>query len=279
MATPSLSKHVLAGTLGELNVDVRTGDRRNPRPAVLIVHGFKGFKDWGMFPSLAERLARAGFSAISFNLSGSGVDDAGDFVRTEEFAHNTYSAELEDLGRMMTAMAQGGALDLPPPTSIGLLGHSRGGGVAILHAASNPGIDALVTWAAIGTVDRWSEGAMDAWRRRGFLNIQNTRTGQVIPLSTDVLDDMDRNRASVLNIPAAAAKVRAPWLIIHGAEDETVDRADAEALAERATGEHKLLLIPEAGHTFGAVHPMGEVTPQLDRAITESVGWFARHLT
>lgn len=279
MATPSLTRHLLPGVLGELNIDVRTGDRKNPRPAVLIVHGFKGFKDWGMFPLLAERIARAGFSAVSFNMSGSGVDDGGNFTRTGEFGRNTYSAELEDLGRMTAALTTGRALDLPAPTAVGLLGHSRGGGVAVLHAASNPGIDALVTWAAIGTVDRWSDGAKDAWRRRGFLNIQNSRTGQTIPLSTDVLDDIDRNGTTILDIEAAATRIRAPWLIVHGADDETVDVADSEGLAAAATNEHRLVTIPGAGHTFGATHPLKAVTPELDQAITESVAWFSRHLT
>jgi hypothetical protein len=29
-----------------------------------VLHGFKGFKDWGMFPPFADRLARAGFTAV-----------------------------------------------------------------------------------------------------------------------------------------------------------------------------------------------------------------------
>ena len=97
MATPTLTTHDLAGALGEILVDVRAAGRDMPRPAVVVVHGFKGFKDWGMFPPLAERLARAGFVAVSFNLSGGGVDEAGDFVFPERFGHNTFSAEIEDL--------------------------------------------------------------------------------------------------------------------------------------------------------------------------------------
>ena len=46
-----------------------------PGPAVVVLHGFKGFKDWGMFPVFSERLARAGVTAVTPNLSGSGVDD------------------------------------------------------------------------------------------------------------------------------------------------------------------------------------------------------------
>jgi predicted alpha/beta-fold hydrolase len=80
MATPTRTKHVLNGALGEILVDVSAAGRDSPRPAIVVVHGFKGFKDWGMFPPLAERLARAGFATITFNVSGSGVDDAGEFL-------------------------------------------------------------------------------------------------------------------------------------------------------------------------------------------------------
>ena len=45
MATPTLTKHVLDGSLGEILIDVRAAGRESPRPAIVVVHGFKGFKD------------------------------------------------------------------------------------------------------------------------------------------------------------------------------------------------------------------------------------------
>ena len=122
MATPTLTKHTLPGTLGEILIDVRAGGRDSSRPAVVVVPGFKGFKDWGMFPPFAERLARAGLSTVTVNLSGSGVDDRGEFTLVERFGHNTYSAELDDLLRVVDALAAGG-LGVAPPTSIGVVGH------------------------------------------------------------------------------------------------------------------------------------------------------------
>ena len=59
MATPTLSHHHLPGALGEILVDVRAGSRDRPQPAVLLIHGFKGFKDYAFLPILAEQLARA----------------------------------------------------------------------------------------------------------------------------------------------------------------------------------------------------------------------------
>ena len=123
MATPTLSRHTIPGVLGPILLDLRTSDRREPRPAVLIVHGFKGFKDWGMFPSLAERIARAGFTAVSFNLSGSGVDQEGNFTFAERFGHNSYSAELEDIHRVLEALADG-TLGLAPTTNFGIVGRT-----------------------------------------------------------------------------------------------------------------------------------------------------------
>lgn len=142
MATPSLTRHRLPGYLGDILIDVRTGDRMRPRPAVLVLHGFKGFKDWGMFPPLSERLAKAGFTVVSFNLSGSGVDDAGEFSLPDQFARATYSGDLGDIAQVVEAVASG-ALDVAAPTSIGLLGHSRGGGLGVLAAAAQPRIGAL----------------------------------------------------------------------------------------------------------------------------------------
>ena len=280
MATPSLTKHTLPGTVGDILIDVRAAGRGSPRPAVVIVHGFKGFKDWGMFPPLAERLAQAGFSAVSFNVSGSGVDESGEFVWPERFGRNTFSAELGDLAGVTDALANG-ALGTTAPTSIGLIGHSRGGGMALLQAARDPRVRALVTWAGISTVDRWTSAEEVAgWRERGRLDVVNTRTGQVLPLYPDVLDDVAANKEGPLDIQRSAALLERPWLLIHGTGDTSVSVTEADRLARaaRPPGFRKILR-EGAGHTFGAVHPWKGSTPELDTAISETVGWFSRHLS
>jgi dienelactone hydrolase len=274
MATPTLSTHTLPGALGPLLLDVLTGDRDLPRPAVVVVHGFKGFKDWGMFPALAQRLARAGFTAVTFNLSGSGVDERGDFAFPDRFAHNTYSAEQHDLQVVLTALSRG-ELGLAATAQFGLVGHSRGGGTAVLSAADDPRVRALVTWAGISTAHRWP-GRAEQWRRDGRLDIVNARTGQVLPLYPDVLDDVERNSAA-LDIPDAAGRIRIPWLIVHGTADEAVSAEEARVLSAHAP-EARLLLLDGAGHTFGAVHPFAGVTPDLAQAIDETVKWMGRHL-
>src|SRR5690349_24492678 len=114
MATPTLTEHTLPGTLGEILVTVRAGGRESPRPAVVLLHGFKGFRSWGFFPTLADRLAKAGFTVVSYNASGSGVDAMGEIVHPDRFGHNTYSAELADLRTVLNALADG-TLGVAPP--------------------------------------------------------------------------------------------------------------------------------------------------------------------
>jgi dienelactone hydrolase len=281
MATPTLSSNRLPGTLGEILIDVRAAGRDSARPAIVVVHGWKGFKDWGMFPPLADRLARAGFATVTFNLSGSGVDDSGEFVWPERFEHDTFTAELRDLGSVVDALARG-ELGVAPPSSIGLVGHSRGGGVAVLHSARDSRVRALVTWAAISSVERWSPHAVLEWRQRGAMEVANVRTGQRFQLTTDILDDVEHNATGSLDILGAAARVAAPWLIVHGTEDESVSPKEADALrAASPQGTTRLLAVEGAGHTFGAGHPWDAKvhdTPALHRVFDMTLAWFAAHL-
>jgi uncharacterized protein len=276
MATPTLTKHTIPGSLGEILVDVRAGGRASARPAVLVLHGFKGFKDWGMFPPFSQRLAQAGFSVVTPNLSGSGVDDTGEFSDPERFGHNTFSAELEDVGLIVDSLFAG-RLGVATPSSLGLVGHSRGGGIAILYAARDSRVEALVTWAAISTVARWPASQQSSWRTAGHTEISNARTGQVLPLYTDVLDDIEQN-ASRLDIQTAARRVRVPWLIVHGTDDESVQFAEAERLKKAALPGASLLPVEGAGHTFGAAHPWTGTTPALDATFDATLGWLTAHL-
>jgi len=279
MATPTISKSMVPGLLGDLLIDVRAAERRTPAPAVIVLPGFKGFKDWGMFPPFAERLARAGFTAVSLNVSGSGVDDRGEFVWPDRFGHNTFTAEQTDLDRVLAALDRGD-LGVPRPTTVGLVGHSRGGGMAILFAARTPRIGALVTWAAISHVRRWSPEQRRTWRAAGRLDVTNARTGQVLPMYPEVLDDIEANAEASLDIGAAAGRLSVPWLLVHGAQDEAVPVLEADALAARVNPAVPFeRLTVESGHTFGAVHPFAGMTPPLERVFDASVTFLGRFLT
>ncbi|HEY7686547.1 MAG TPA: alpha/beta fold hydrolase [Gemmatimonadales bacterium] len=275
MASPIKTTFRLTGADGgPLRGDVRTAGRY--RPAVVICHGFKGFKDWGYFPVTADRLARAGCAAVSFNFSGAGVGEDGEtFAEPERFGRSTYSRQLVDLDIILQALGSG-ALGLEP-SAVGLLGHSMGGGVAILRAARDRTIQALVTWASVARFGRlWRDDQIADWRRTGRLDVVNQRTGDVLPLYPDILDDLEQNRAS-LDVLRAARDVRVPWLIAHGSADETVPVSDARELSAGAPGAAPLIL-DRAGHTFGIKHPWSGSTEAFDRLLEATLDWFSRHL-
>ncbi len=281
MATVKKYSFELAGADGgPLRGDVRTAARGAGRPAVVICHGFKGFKDWGFFPHLAERIARAGMTTASFNFSGSGVGPDGEsFSEPERFADNTYSRELRDVEIVVGAAAGGSLLDdLSVPTKFGLFGHSRGGAAALIHASENSAVNSLVTWSTFASVERWSADVIEQWRTEGKLDIVNARTGDVLPIGTGILEDMEQN-SERLNLIAAAGKLRIPWLIVHGEEDVTVSVEDAESLHKAANNKMtELVILGGAGHTFGAQHPWVGMTPALSRAMDATVARFAKDL-
>jgi uncharacterized protein len=80
-----------------------------------------------------------------------------------------------------------------------------------------------------------------------------------------------------LDVLAAAAALRAPWLIVQGGEDETVPVEEGRRLAGQAGGEHELLVIPGAGHNFGSRHPFAGPTPQLIQGLNATQRWFRAH--
>ncbi|MGD8319129.1 MAG: alpha/beta fold hydrolase, partial [Gemmatimonadota bacterium] len=227
--------------------DVHLPDGAEPRAVVVVVHGFKGFKDWGFFPWLARRLVEAGYAVVRFNFSRNGIgDDPERFTELDAFGANTLSLEQGELRSVVTGTL-GGELLPWRPAQVALVGHSRGGAQAVLAAAAEPRVTALVTWSAVSHFDRWTTETKERWRQEGRIWVLNQRTGQQMPLGVDLLEDFETNRRA-LDVVAAASRVRAPWLIVHGSEDLTVWPGEAQTLA-RANPEARLHLVQGAGHT------------------------------
>ena len=229
------------------------------RALVVIAHGFKGFKDWGFFPWLAEQLCER-FVVCRFNMSRSGIgENPESFDRLDLFAGDTYSTQVADLVQVTRHMQQT-FRDLPTF----LLGHSRGGGVALLAAREIERLSGVITWSAIAHADRWDDDAKAQWRREGFMDVVNARTGQTMRMTPAILDDYEANRER-LDIVSAAAALRVPLLVIHGSRDESVPVAEADLIASRAQ-DVSLLKISGASHTYNAIHPLVHVPLELSLA-------------
>lgn len=231
-----------------------------PKPLVIFVHGFKGFKDWGHFDLVAKAFAEQEFVFVKFNFSHNGTtpDHPLEFADLEAFGNNNYCIELDDLEKVIDWTLKykdlSGNMD---PEKVYLVGHSRGGGISILKASEDSRIKKLVTWASVSNfLDRNKKLTIDTWKEKGVVYSFNSRTKQQMPLYVQFYDTLMANRER-LNIIRSAKKLSIPFLIIHGTKDEAVSVKDAEEL-RYAAPHSELLLIPDANHTFGAHHPFAE---------------------
>jgi dipeptidyl aminopeptidase/acylaminoacyl peptidase len=259
-----------------LRGDVYLPDRPRAAPVIVACHGFKGFKDWGFWPEAGRRFAEAGLVLVTFNLSGSGIgEDLETFTELDRFEANTISKELADLGAILDAVARRGIpLEGADPRRLGLLGHSRGGGVVLLRAGRDPRVRSIVTWSAVSTFHRYREEDLERWRADGYLEILNARTGQVMRVGVGLLEDLESHGDAYEPVDAVR-RLRVPLLLLHGTKDESVPAEDAQRLARAAyPGTAKLVLLEGAGHTFGATHPFGAMTGDLERLLDKTTSWF-----
>ncbi|MFC4076391.1 alpha/beta hydrolase family protein [Salinithrix halophila] len=248
--------------------DVRVPATDRPHPVLILCHGFKGFKDWGMFPYAADTLARIGFAVLTFNFSMNGVgEDPEAFTELEKFAQNTYSRGQEDLTFLLEKITAG---ELPlaeamDPERLGIIGHSRGGAESLLFALDESRIQGVALWNSIARLDLFSDNFKAELREKGRAFIPNARTGQNMPINREVLEDLEANRDR-FDILGRLPSFNRPLLIIQGDADQAVPVETAESLKERAK-QAELHILPGADHTFGTIHPFAGSTPHFNRVL------------
>ena len=220
------------------------------RAVVVIVHGFRGFMDWGFFPWLSEYLCASGAVAVRFNMSRSGIGEVNDrFDRLDLFRDDTYTIQLHDLLDVV-AHTRSHFRGLP----LFLLGHSRGAAIALLAAREIEDLAGVITWSAISHADRWED---------------------IDVSSTAVLADFEANRDR-LDIHASAAQLRVPLLSIHGANDSSVSPDESRAVVSSAK-DGSLMIVGGASHTFNAIHPLVHVPRALEFAAVVSAHFIAAY--
>ena len=259
--------------------DLRVLEGHRADRAVVLIHGFKGFRTFGFFPGLARAAAVRGYAAVTFDFSHNGIgpDGADDFSAMHLFTEQTHTRNLAEIRRVVDVLA-GGTLLGRPARRIGLMGHSRGGGEAVLAAAEDPRVDALVTWAAIASVaERWTPEQVAAWEAGRAVEIENARTKQMMPVGPAYWRDVQSHRER-LDIPAAAARLAVPWLIIHGDADTSVPVDEGRRLFDAAGDAAELLVVEGGDHGFGGKHPYAGATPELRMVAEATLDWCDTHL-
>ena len=201
------------------------------KPTLIFVHGIGSVRSGDRAVDLASRLVGNGYNVLMFDLRGHG-SSGGDQVS------GGYFEQWDVLGAYDFLAGRG-----VPPGRIGLLGFSMGAATAVLAAAREPGIGALVAdspyakasdmiahQAARKTVfPRWftpifvpSAVLMANW----FYGID---LGSVVP------ED-------------AVADLPYPILVIHGTGDSRIPYQQGQRVQQSAPAGSSIWLVPDADH-------------------------------
>ena len=249
-------------------------------PCLIFVHGFKGFKDWGFNPYLAEYFAKNNFFVITFNFSLNGVGESlTEFDELDKFARNSFSREVEELNFLISSYRNGFFGETNEENKIGLLGHSRGGAVSLLTATSNDEISAVATWSAIAKLDRYSERQKKEWKEKGYFEVLNTRTNQMMRMNYSFLQDIETNKDGKLNLEKAVKELNKPLFIAHGDQDLAVPIDEANLIYSWADkSQTELYIVHNTGHTFNIQHPFAGTNDKFEKLLKETNKFFIKHL-
>ncbi|MFZ6028703.1 MAG: alpha/beta hydrolase [Chloroflexota bacterium] len=261
-------------------------------PAVVMAHGFSGVKEL-LLPPYAERLASAGFAALTFDYRGFGESEGerGRLIPMEQMA------DIRNAVTYLQTLPQVNA------DAIGLWGTSFGGANAIRVAAVDGRTKALVAQLTFGSGARMVVGKMSAAEREQLEGaLKKAREREVtknrpLKLSPEQLITDDDSRAFFAQVaqdhPHLAetkipftllqhiiehnpeeeiGNVACPTLILAAENDIVTPPAEAQALYECARGVKRVVLLPNCRHYDAYA---GE---PFEKGIAETIAWYSSYL-
>ena len=224
------------------------------RGVVFCTH-FTGFKEIRHYYRLAKRISELGMYSLRFDYS----DCIGESDGT-----------CEDMRLSNQVMDTISAIDLMESLGvdrIGLFGHSLGGATAIVTAANDSRVAAIVSAAAPAKLD-WDtlfKERAEEWRRKGFISFPSWKRGDV-KIRYDFYRDLKKYDATEL-----VKGISAPILVIQPGNDELVTVENARSMFDNANEPKSIEFIDGSDHMFtSADHE--------SRMIDVSVNWFDKWL-
>ncbi len=206
-----------------------------PVAIVVIAHGVTAHKDRPWLIALADALSVAGLASLRLSFAGNGESEG-------QFTDAVLSKEVGDLGSVLDALGRWGV------ARIAYVGHSMGGAVGVMRAADDARIACLVSLAGMVHVHAFFQTQF-AHLPPGAPMLDKPEC----PWSPALADDAAR----IGSVTAQAARIRVPWLLVHGAADELVPYQDALDARAAAGGRPELVTLPGIDHRFtGAIPQM-----------------------
>jgi alpha-beta hydrolase superfamily lysophospholipase len=201
---------------------------------VVTCHGLYSSKDSEKFVGIGRRFCKEGIAVLRFDFRGCGESGG----LPEE---TSITGRIEDLESALNFVDGQGY------KNIGVMGSSLGGTVAVLTAAKDRKIKALVTWATPCYLGELFRG--------------------------DVIEGLEKLRQDVskYDVVRALKETRCPILIVHGSLDEIVPLSHAKVLYENAKELKDIQIIEGGDHRLTDSSHRG-------RAVELTLEWFKKYL-
>lgn len=180
---------------------------------------------------MAEALGELGYASLLFDFAGCGESEG-------DFADLTLSNQVADLESAFQYVRSQGF------EQIITNGRSFGGATVISHAAQNPLVRGVCTWAAPA-----KPGALFREIKEKYAGVgpeEKVPLGEGISIKYRFFRDLEQQD---LLLAASLISPR-PFLIIHGEEDKVVLPENARLLWEASKEPRELIQIPGADHQF-----------------------------
>jgi acetyl esterase/lipase len=231
----------------------------HPRPAIVLIHG-GGWVDFdkSTMSRMANFLAQAGFVAASVDYR---------LLRGNE---NRWPAQLDDVQRAVRWLrANAGKYNIDP-NHIGAFGHSAGAQLAALLGMEDTRDNSD---PALAKYSSRVQAVVDVSGPTDFLKDHDPDGDAFLAVffggSYDKVPDVWRDASPVSHV----AKSDAPFLIVHGTQDQSVPIAQAQELCDKLkqAGVKVSFLKLDDGHMFDKPENRKQLA-------LESLTFFSRHL-
>ncbi len=254
---------------------------RSPAPSpplVILTNGHNGFYGYGMFPYIQDRLALAGISSFSYNFSHGGIEEDDYFTRLDLYEKNCMRLETEDLVQVIKGL-EDSEIDYSKDRPLILMAHSLGGVPTVFAIKRLLGegcpINGAILVSTVMTLGFRSKDQMDEWGKNNVLLQRNKRTGQMLPQGKEFLEET-KNADGDWSMQQALKYAKTNYLIIHGEKDEAVPVRHAISLNswnEEYKNPTKLVIIPDATHTYNTRHPFTGPSIELNALTSVMSEW------